>query len=73
MKKFFTKVSPKAVDGIRRVYEARGAEVHAKIQSDGSAIVVVTMGQSKSGSKHTYRRKRSASSSRGTDSAHVAA
>ncbi|MBT2246180.1 hypothetical protein [Sphingobium sp. BHU LFT2] len=42
-KKFFTKVSPKAVGGIRRLYEAQGGEVHAKLQSDGSAIVVVTM------------------------------
>lgn len=42
-KKFFTKVSPRAVDGIRRMYEQRGAEVHAKLQNDGTAIVVVTM------------------------------
>jgi hypothetical protein len=46
-KKFFTKVSPKAVGGIRRLYEAQGAEVHAKLQSDGSAIVVVTMDEKK--------------------------
>ncbi|API58072.1 hypothetical protein BSL82_01150 [Tardibacter chloracetimidivorans] len=40
-KKFFTKVSPKAVEGIRRVFERDGAEVHAQLQSDGTAIVVV--------------------------------
>ncbi len=42
-KKFFTKASPKAVQGIRRMYEALGAEVHAKLQNDGTSIVVVIM------------------------------
>ncbi|WCP14703.1 hypothetical protein sphantq_03152 [Sphingobium sp. AntQ-1] len=46
-KKFFTKVSPKAVGGIRRLYEAQGGEVHAKLQGDGLAIVVVTLAESK--------------------------
>ena len=39
-KKFFTKVSPKAAGGIRRVYESKGYEVRAKIQTDGSVTVV---------------------------------
>ena len=42
MKKFFTKVSPKAAGGIRRVYEAKGYEVRAQMQSDGSLMVVAT-------------------------------
>lgn len=42
-KKFFTKASPKAVEGIRRAYSGTGAVVHAKLQSDGSATVVVQM------------------------------
>ena len=47
-KKFFTNVSPKAVEGIRRLYESRGAEVHAELQSDGTAIVVVYLPESAS-------------------------
>ncbi len=39
-KKFFTKVSPKAYGGIRRVYEGQGYHVHGKLQSDGSITVV---------------------------------
>lgn len=40
-KKFFMKVSPKAAQGIVRVYESRGYEVHAKPHSDGDFVVVV--------------------------------
>ncbi len=40
-KKFFMNVSPKAAQGIVRVYESRGYEVHAKPQSDGDFVVVV--------------------------------
>lgn len=40
-KTFFTKVSPKAAQGIVRVYESRGYEVHAKPQSNGDFVVVV--------------------------------
>lgn len=40
-KKFFMKVSPKAAQGIVRLYESRGYEVHAKPQSDGDFVVVV--------------------------------
>lgn len=39
-KKFFTKASPKAASGIRRVYEGKGYEVRAKLQTDGSVTVV---------------------------------
>lgn len=39
-KTFFTKVKPKAVEGIRRVYESEGAQVYAKMGSDGRATVV---------------------------------
>ncbi|MBY0519936.1 MAG: hypothetical protein K2P79_05870 [Sphingomonas sp.] len=41
-RKFFTKVSPKAVEGIRRAYPQ--AEVRAKMGGDGTATVVVTTG-----------------------------
>jgi len=44
-KKFFMKVSPKAAQGIFRVYESRGYEVHAKPQSDGDFVVVVMKGE----------------------------
>lgn len=40
-KKFFTKVSPKAAQGIVRLYESEGYEVHAKPQSNGDFVVVV--------------------------------
>lgn len=40
-KKFFVHVSPKAAEGIRRVYTKAGAEVHAKVGADGNATVVV--------------------------------
>ena len=39
-KKFFTKVSPRAAKGIKRVYEAKGYEVHAKMGANGSMTVV---------------------------------
>jgi hypothetical protein len=39
-KKFFTKVSSQAAGGIRKVYESKGYEVRAKLQSDGSITVV---------------------------------
>lgn len=55
-KKFFTRVSPRAVEGIRRVYENKGAEVHAKIQADGSSIVVVIM-QDSDGEQSRPKRK----------------
>lgn len=42
-KKFFVNVSPKAVEGIRKAYEAIGGEVHAKIGPDGNATVVVLL------------------------------
>lgn len=44
-KKFFTKVSPKAYGGIRRVYEGQGYHVHGKLQSDGSITVVAVKGE----------------------------
>lgn len=44
-KKFFTKVSPKAYGGIRRVYEGKGYHVHGKLQSDGSITVVAVRGE----------------------------
>lgn len=40
-KQFFTKVSPKAAQGIVRLYEREGYEVHSKPQSDGDFVVVV--------------------------------
>lgn len=40
-KKFFTKVNPKAAQGIRKAYESEGYQVHAKLGSDGLATVVV--------------------------------
>jgi hypothetical protein len=39
-KKFFAKASAKAAGGIRRLYESKGYEVHAAVQSDGSIMVV---------------------------------
>lgn len=39
-KKFFTKASPKAADGIRRLYERKGYEVRANLQTDGTVTVV---------------------------------
>lgn len=43
-KKFFTKVSPKAAGGIKRVYESEGYEVLAKVSADGSLTVVAVKG-----------------------------
>lgn len=40
-KKFFTKVSPKAAQGIVRLYEGEGYEVHSKPQANGDFVVVV--------------------------------
>jgi hypothetical protein len=41
-KKFFTKASPKAVEGIRRAYKGTGAKVSAVLDpSTGLATVVV--------------------------------
>lgn len=40
-KKFFTKVSPKAAQGIVRLYEREGYEVHSKPQANGDFVVVV--------------------------------
>jgi hypothetical protein len=43
-KKFFTKVSPKAAGGIKKVYEQEGYEVRAKVSADGSLTVVAVKG-----------------------------
>lgn len=40
-KKFFVSASPKAVEGIRKAYAGRNAEIHAKVQRDGKVMVVV--------------------------------
>lgn len=50
-KKFFTKVSPKAVNGIRKVYEARGDVVHAKRDNQGHYTVVVIMDEAQDHSR----------------------
>jgi hypothetical protein len=42
-KKFFVNVSPKAYEGIRKVYETAGAEVHAKVESGGNLTVVAIL------------------------------
>ena len=52
-KKFFTKASPKAAAGIRKLYESQGYEVHAKLQSDGTVTVVAARDEAtKQRSKH---------------------
>jgi len=40
-KKFFVSASPKAVEGIRKAYAGKNAEIHAKLQKDGTVMVVV--------------------------------
>jgi len=39
-KKFFTKASPKAAGGIRRLYEGMGYKVRSTLQTDGTVTVV---------------------------------
>lgn len=39
-KKFFTKASPKAAGGIRRLYEGKGYKVRSTLQTDGTVTVV---------------------------------
>lgn len=39
-KKFFTKASPKAAGGIRRLYEGMGYRVRSTLQTDGTVTVV---------------------------------
>lgn len=46
-KKFFTKASPKAAAGIRRVFESKGYEVHAELQTDGTVTVVAVKGETR--------------------------
>lgn len=46
-KMFFTKVSPKAANGIRRIYEGKGYEVRAKVQGDGTVTVVAMKDESR--------------------------
>lgn len=44
-KKFFTKASPKAAGGIRRLYEGKGYQVRAELQTDGTVTVVAIKDQ----------------------------
>ncbi|ABD25484.1 hypothetical protein Saro_1039 [Novosphingobium aromaticivorans DSM 12444] len=39
-KKFFTKASPRAAAGIRRLYEGKGYTVRSMLQTDGTVTVV---------------------------------
>lgn len=48
-KKFFTKASPKAAAGIRRLYQGKGYEIHSKVENDGSMTVVVLDGSDRTG------------------------
>lgn len=54
-KKFFTKASPKAAGGIRRLYEGKGYKVRSMLQTDGTVTVVAVKGTDMSLLDDTHR------------------
>jgi hypothetical protein len=56
-KKVFLRASPRAAEGIRRVYEEKGADVSVQLQSDGSIAVVVTIDEERNLGRGFLRRK----------------